>query len=232
MCKPKQKAPSTTTTPKPKPKIEINAHEFVIRNEHDDFPALFNVKADGDDKVYNEGTFFPHLTVWPIVGAVVATLLLIFIVNRIHNCIQKAKAKKKAKKVDAEKARDSRLEAMALAQMSKFDEITEKIDQSQKIVEVHPKVQWDNDRFQEITERLDKIAEQPEKPGFAARGFAVAQPPVVPIADLMAQMPPVQFVDQPGQLAQMRGLARSQSNLPAVTFLDNGRTRRNRGRRH
>ena len=169
------------TTPTPKPKIEINAQEFVVRNEHDDFPAFINVKADGDDKVYNEGTSFPHLTVWPIVGAVVATLLLIFIVNKIQNCRHKAKAKKVAKKVDAEKARDSRLEAMALAQMSKFDEITEKIE-SQKVIEVQPKVKWDNDRFQEITDKLDKIAEQPEKPGFPAHRFAMAQPSVVPIA--------------------------------------------------
>ena len=81
MCPSKPKVP-TATTPKPKPKIEINAQEFVVRNEHDDFPAFINVKADGDDKVYNEGSIFPHVTVWPIVGAVVATLLLIFFIKK------------------------------------------------------------------------------------------------------------------------------------------------------
>ena len=134
-----------------------------------------------------------------------------------------------AKKVDAEKARDSYLEAMALAQMSKFDEITEKIE-SQKVTEVQPKVKWDNDCFQEITDKLDKIAEQPEKPGPAAHRFAVAPPPVVPLADTIAQLPPVTFLDQTGQLALRHGQALNQ--LPALTFIDNGRPRRNRGRRN
>ena len=56
-----------------------------------------------------------------------------------------------------------------------------------------------------------KFVELPEKPSYAASPFTVAPPPVVPFADRIAQMPPVTFMDQAGQLAKMRGLALSQS---------------------
>ena len=115
--------------------------------------------------------------------------------------------------------------------MNKFDEITERIEKLVRVEEVQPKAKWDNDRFQELTDKLDKIAEQPEKPGPAAHQFFMASPPVVPFADRLAQMPPVTFMNETGQYAQIPGLALNpRTHLPAVSFIDNGRPRRNRGR--
>ena len=211
----------------------INAEDIVVREENNSYPAFINVNANGDEREDNN---FPHFTVWPIVGAVAATLLLIYIVVKIRACINKSKAKKEMKKMAAESARDSRLEALALAPLKfhneKFDEITEKIEQMQKVVEidVHPKNIWNKDRFEEITEKLDKVTkyvEMPEKTGPAINPpIVVAPPPVVPLADTIAQLPPVTFLDQNGQLALRH------SQMPALTFIDNGRPRRNHGRRN
>ena len=214
----------------------INAEDIVVREENNSYPAFINVNANGDEREDNN---FPHFTVWPIVGAVVATLLLIYIVFKIKTCIHKSKKKKEMKKIAAQDARDSRLEALALAPLKfhndKFDEINEKIEQIQKVAEVviHPK-DTDKDRFEEITEKLDKVTkfvELPEKPGTVSYPpIVMAPPPVTPFTDRIAQMPPVTFMDQTGQLAQRHG--QSLNQMPALTFIDNGRPRRIRGRRH
>ena len=198
----------------------LKADEIEIREEHNTYPAIINAVANG-----NENNRFPHLTVWPIAGIIIAALLLLCIMQKICRCIKKAKTKKEAKRIEAMEARDRRLEALALAPMKlhdeKFEEISEKIGEMQKVVEVHPP-KWDKDRFEEINEKLDQLkitrVEQPEKTGIAASPTA------------MAHLPPVAFMDPANQFAQMQSLALSQR--PSVTFLDNGRPRRYRGRRY
>ena len=161
-----------TTHPKPErttpmPRV-INADKITIREEHNTYPAIINANANGDT---NER--FPHITVWSIAGIVISALILLCIMQKVLNCIKKAKTKKEAKKIEAMDARDRRLEALALAPMKlhdeKFEEISEKIGEMQKFVEVHPP-KWDKDRFEEISEKLDQIkinhhVEQREKTG-------------------------------------------------------------------
>ena len=91
---------SKETDPKPPAKLqsnEINPREIVIHEEHNMHNALVNIDARNDHFGEPSEGGFPHLTVWPIVGAVVATLLLVFIVKKIRDCIHKCKAKKEAK---------------------------------------------------------------------------------------------------------------------------------------
>ena len=64
-----------------------------------------------------------------------------------------------------------------------FEEIDEKIDQlqMQKVVEVHPKDNFDRDRFKEINEKLEKVTkfvELPEKSGIATPPIVMAPPQV------------------------------------------------------
>ena len=241
---------SKPTTPKPPTEDKsINAKEIIVRNEHNNYPALFNVDARNDHFGEPSDDGFPHFTVWPIVGAVVATLLLIYCVKKIRDCIHKSKAKKEAKKIAEQAARDDRLEAHLMTPLKfhsdRFEEINEKIDQlqMQKVVEVHPKDRFDRDRFEEINEKLEKVTkfvELPEKSGIATPPIVMAPPQVVPFADRISQiqnLPPVQFLDQAGPITPIQGLTfgnqmAQMQGLPALTYINEGRSRRNRGRRH
>ena len=238
---------SKETDPKPPAKLqsnEINPREIVIHEEHNMHNALVNIDARNDHFGEPSEGGFPHLTVWPIVGAVVATLLLVFIVKKIRDCIHKCKAKKEAKKQAEQTARDDRLEANLMTPLKfhneRFQEINEKIDQLQiqRAIEA-PSDKWDRDRFEEISDKLDKVTkcvELPEKSGIAASPNIVAPPQVVPYANPISQMqnlPPVQFLDQVGPITPLHGLTfGNQMALPALTYTNEGRPRRNRGRRH
>jgi len=115
--------------------------------------------------------------------------------------------------------------------------------QTQKVVEVHPKDKFDRDRFEEINEKLEKVTkfvELPEKSGIAAPPIVMAPPQVVPFADRISQiqsLPPVQFLDQAGPITPIQGLTfgnqmAQMQGLPALSYINEGRSRRNRGRRH
>lgn len=183
--------------------------EINVKEEHNNYPAF--ISFNGDEN-YDEARF----SLWTIVAAIGATLFLVYIIKRIWDCRRKSIAKKEEKAAkkeekakDAEKARDSRLEALAMTPIKwnndRFEEITEKINQVQKIVEVIPSAG---------TKAL------PE-PTVATPQVIMASPYATPFNDPIAQMPPVTFNDQIGPFARM----------PALTFIDNGRARRNRGRR-
>ena len=116
--------------------------EINVKEEHNNYPAF--ISFNGDEN-YDEARF----SIWTIVAAIGATLFLIYIIKRIWDCRRKSIAKKEEKAAkkeekakDAEKARDSRLEALAMTPIKwnndRFEEITEKINQVQKIVEVIP----------------------------------------------------------------------------------------------
>ena len=184
-----------------KPTGEIN-----VKEEHNNYPAF--ISFNGDENI--DGARF---SIWTIVAAIGATLLLIYIIKRIWDCRRKSITKKEERATkkeetakDAEKARDSRLEAIAMTP-----------------------IKWNNDRFEEITEKIQKIVEVfpnagtralPE-PAVATPQIIMASPYATPFNNSIAQMPPVTFNDQIGPFAPM----------PALTFIDNGRARRNRGRR-
>ena len=222
---------------------DIKPREIVIHEEHNMHNALVNIDARNDHFGEPSEGGFPHLTVWPIVGAVVATLLLVFIVKKIRDCIHRCKTKKEAKKLAEQTARDDRLEANLMTPLKfhadRFEEINEKIDQLQmpQVVEA-PSDKWDRDRFEEISEKLDKvtkIVELPEKSGIAASPNIMAPPQVAPFADRISQvynLPPVQFLDQAGPIVPLHGLTFGNQGLPALTYTNEGRPRRNRGRRH
>ena len=236
---------SKPTTPKPPAEDKsINAKQIILHEEHNPNFALVNVDGRNDHFGEPSDGGFPHLTVWPIVGAVVATLLLIYCVKKIRDCIHKSKAKKEAKKIAEQAARDDGLVANLMTPLKfhtdHFKEINEKIDQlqMQKVVEVLPD-RFDRDRFEEINEKLEKVTkfvELPEKSGIAAPPIVMAPPQVVPFADRVSQiqsLPPVQFLDQVGPITPLHGLTfGNQMGLPALTYINEGRPRRNRGRRH
>ena len=101
---PRQTKPEPPAEPKCK---DINAKEIIVHEEHNNYPALINIDGRNDHFGEPSDSGFPHSTVWPIVGAVVATLLLIYCVKKIRDCIHKSKAKK----IAAQAAHDDRLEA-------------------------------------------------------------------------------------------------------------------------
>ena len=76
------------------------------------------------------------------------------------------------------------------------------------------KFKWNTDRFEEINEKIDKMKMIVETEPAAAQKF-------FPQTNAMAQLPPVTLP-----------YGGSMTNIPAITFLDNGRPRRTRGRRH
>ena len=124
---------SKPTTPKPPTEDKsINAKEIIVRNEHNNYPALFNVDARNDHFGEPSDGGFPHFTVWPIVGAVVATLLLIYCVKKIRDCIHKSKAKKEAKKLAEQATCDDCLEVNLMTLLKfhndRFEENNEKND--------------------------------------------------------------------------------------------------------
>ena len=93
-------------------------------------------------------------------------------------------------------------------------------------------IKWNNDRFEEITEKINQVQKIVEvfpnagtralpEPAVATPQIIMASPYATPFNGPIAQMPPVTFNDQIGPFAPM----------PALTFIDNGRARRNRGRR-
>ena len=237
---------------KPKPPAEdksVNAKEMIVHQEHNNYPALFNVDARNDHFGEPSDGGFPHFFVWPIVGAIVATLLLIYCVKKIRDCIHKSKAKKEAKKIAEQATRDDCLKVHLMTPLKfhtdRFEEINEKIDrlQMQKVVEVHPKDKFDRDRFEEINEKLEKVTkfvELPEKSGIAAPPIVMAPPQVVPFADRISQiqsLPPVQFLDQVGPITPIQGLTcgnqmSKMQGLPALTYINEEHSHRNRGRRH
>ena len=239
------------TDPKPPAELKsnnVNVKEIIVHEEHNNYPTIFNINAlNNHFRELSDGGF-PHFTVWPIVGAAVATLLHIFIIKKIRDCIHKSKAKKEAKKIAEQAARDDRLEANLMTPLkfhtNRFEELNEKIDQlkMEKVVEA-PSDRWDRDRFEEISEKLDKVTkfvELPEKTGIAASPNIMAPPQVMPVADRFSQiqsLPPVQFLDQVGPITPIHGLTFGNQmsqiqGLPALTYINEGRSCRNRGRRH
>lgn len=81
--------------------------EINVKEEHNNYPAF--ISFNGDEN-YDEARF----SLWTIVAAIGATLFLIYIIKRIRDCHCKSVAKKEEIAKDAEKARDSRLEALAM----------------------------------------------------------------------------------------------------------------------
>ena len=105
--------------------------EINVKKEHNNYPAF--ISFNGDEN-YDEARF----SIWTIVEAIGATLFLIYIIKRIRDCRRKSVAKKEEKAAkkeeiakDAEKAGDSCLEALAMTP-----------------------IKWNNDRFEEITEKI------------------------------------------------------------------------------
>ena len=106
---------------KQKPPAEdksINAKKIIVHEEHNNYPALINIDGRNDHFGEPSDSGFPHSTVWPIVGAVVATLLLIYCVKKIRDCIHKSKAKK----IAAQAAHDDRLEAHSMTPLKFHNE--------------------------------------------------------------------------------------------------------------
>ena len=115
--------------------------------------------------------------------------------------------------------------------------------QKEKIFEVLPKDNLMGTASKKINEKLEKVTkfvELPEKSGIAAPPIVMAPPQVVPFADRISQiqsLPPVQFLDQAGPITPIQGLTfgnqmAQMQGLPALTYINEGRSRRNRGRRH
>ena len=190
-----------------KPSGEVN-----MKEEHNNYPSFISFNGDA----YSNGSAF---NLWTIVLVIGATLIMVFIVKKILDCRRKSKAKKEAAK-DAEKARDSRLEAIAMTP-----------------------IKWNNDRFEEITEKItekidqvQKIVEVPNagikalpEPAVATPKIIMASPIAMPFNDPIAQMPAVTFADRMGPYAQTPGLTFGDMPYP---FANNGYARRNRGRRN
>ena len=239
------------TDPKPPAELKsnnVNVKEIIVHEEHNNYPTIFNINAlNNHFRELSDGGF-PHFTVWPIVGAAVATLLHIFIIKKIRDCIHKCEAKREAKKLADQTACDDRLEANVMTPLkfhaNCFEEINEKIDQlqMQKVVEA-PSNKWDPYRFNEITEKLDKVTkfvELPEKTGIATFPIVMAQPQVVPFANQISQiqsLPLGQFLDQAGPITPVHGLTfgnqmAQMQGLPALTYINEGSSRRNHSRRH
>ena len=196
------------TTPRPPTEDKsINAKEIIVRNEHNNYPALFNVDARNDRFGEPTGSMF-QWNWWSIVGIIAAVLLFFYILYKIRRCTQKCKkkkAEKEAKREAAEQARDSRLEAIAMSPIIMSSE------------DLHEKFKFNTDRFEEINEKIDKMKTIVETEPAATQKFF----PQANLTEAMAQLPPVTLP-----------YGGSMTNLPAITFLDNGRPRRNRGRRH
>lgn len=132
----------------PKSNNVNNAREIIVHEEHNPNYAFVNVDVRNDHFGEPSDGGFPHLTVWPIIGAVAATLLLVFIVKKIRDCIHKCKTKKETKKLAEQAARNDGLEANLMTPLkfhtNRFEEINEKNDQLQlqKVVKA-PSDKWD-----------------------------------------------------------------------------------------
>ena len=103
-------------------------------------------------------------------------------------------------------------------------------------------IKWNNDRFEEITEKItekidqvQKIVEVPNtgtkalpEPAVATQKIIMASPIAMPFNDPIAQMPAVTFADRMGPYAQVPSLTFGDMPYP---FANNGYSRRTRGRR-
>ena len=197
---------------KPEPPAEakckdINAKEIIVHKEHNNYPAVLNIDARNDRFGEPTGSMFKW-NWWSIVGIIAAVLLFFYILYKIRRCTQKCKkkkAEKEAKREAAEQARDSRLEAIAMSPIIMSSE------------DLNEKFKFNTDRFEEINEKIDKMKTIVETEPAATQKFF----PQANLPEAMAQLPPVTLP-----------YGGSMTNIPAITFLDNGRPRRNRGRRH
>ena len=201
---------------------EITAEEIIVRDQHNvnTYPALFNVNANanGDEINNNQGSPF-QFSWWTIVGIIAAVLLLFYIVYKIRKCCRRCKAKKAAKEAKreaAEQARDSRLEAIAMSPIISED-LTGKFEK------------FNNDRFTEITEKIDKMMVETEP---AATPKFITSPNTT-LAEQIAAMPPVQFSNQaqPYPLRHSLAFGNNIAQMPALTYIED-RPRRNQGRLH
>ena len=199
------------TKPAPRPESNnVNAKEIIVHEERNNYPSLFNIDARNDH--YGEPSGF-QLNWWYIGGIIAALVFLFYVLWKIRRCSHKCKKKKtekESKREAAEQARDNRLEAIAMSPIIKED-LTEKF-------------KWNTDRFEEINEKIDKMKMIVETEPAATQKFfpqANTMAQFFPQANAMAQLPPVTLP-----------YGGSMTNIPAITFLDNGRPRRTRGRRN
>ena len=196
---------------KPEPPAEpntINAKEIIVKEERNNYPSLVNIDAR-NDHFGEPGSPF-QLNWWSIVGIIAAMLFLFYVLWKIRRCCHKCKKKKvekEAQREAAEQARDSRLEAIAMSPI---------IMSSENLTE---KFKWNSDRFEELNEKIDKMKTIVETEPTATDKFLMS--PQANLTQAMAQLPPVTLP-----------YGSSMANFPAITFLDNGRPRRTRGRRH
>ena len=86
---------------KQKPPAEdksINAKKIILNEEHNNYSALFNIDGRNDHFGELSDGGFPHFTVWPIFGAVVATLLLIYCVKKKETASTYLRQRKRPRK--------------------------------------------------------------------------------------------------------------------------------------
>ena len=88
---------------------------------------------------------------------------------------------------------------------------------------------FNNDRFTEITEKIDKMMVEAE---LAATPKFITSPNTT-LAEQIAAMPPVQFSNQaqPYPIRHSLAFGDNIASMPALTYIEN-RPRRNRGRRN
>ena len=192
-----------TRATKPEPKSNnVNAKEIIVHEERNNYPSLFNIDARNDH--FGEPSRSPSQLNWWYIGGIIAALILLFYVLwKIRRCSHKCKKKKEEKEAKREAAEQARDNRIEAIAMSPI--IKEDLTE---------KFKWNTDRFEEINEKIDKMKMIVETEPAAAQKF-------FPQTNAMAQLPPVTLP-----------YGGSMTNIPAITFLDNGRPRRTRGRRH
>ena len=146
---------------------EVKAEEIFIKDSHNKnvFPSLLTIETEANgDEVNNNagGPFHSQISLWNILGTVLVMLVLVFVIWKIRKCYLKRKAKKASKKAEkeakieaAEEARHSRYEALALTPMQVNDRITDLTGKFEK---------WNNDRFEQMSEKLEKMQKIVENP--------------------------------------------------------------------
>ena len=179
----------------------------------------------------NQGTLF-HFSWWKIVGIIVAMISLLYMLWKIRKCYHRCKAKKAARKAEEEakckavaQSGDSRLKAIALspiqASHDQFEDLTGKFEK------------WNNDRLEEITEKIDKVQTIVETAPEAAAAQKIIVSTQPTVAEQIAQMPHVTFKKQaqPAALRHFLAFGDNFAHIPTLTLIDNGRPHQSRGRR-
>jgi hypothetical protein len=157
---------------------------------------------DARNDHYGEPSGF-QLNWWYIGGIIAALVFLFYVLWKIRRCSHKCKKKKAEKESKREAAEQARDHRIEAIAMSPI--IKEDLTE---------KLKWNTDRFEEINEKIDKMKKIVETEPAATQRF-------FPQTNAMAQLPPVTLP-----------YGGSMTNIPAITFLDNGRPHRTRGRRH